>query len=131
MMRIDDAEMITLFGVTQRLNVWTSLLLLVAALVIFVLLSRKPRTPETDSVYLSSPAPQAETDPKNDGDASAASGNSGTGGVNTTETGKKKMDKNVSGATGRVSVSENPSETGKSSASGTSGTTGPADSEGK
>ncbi|QTG80012.1 prolipoprotein diacylglyceryl transferase [Arthrobacter crystallopoietes] len=131
MMRIDDAEMITLFGVTQRLNVWTSLLLLVAALVIFVLLSRKPRTPETDSVYLSSPAPQAETDPKNDGDASAASRKSGTGGVNTTETGKKKMDKNVSGATGRVSVSENPSETGKSSASGTSGTTGPADSEGK
>ncbi|MGD6978761.1 MULTISPECIES: prolipoprotein diacylglyceryl transferase [Citricoccus] len=31
MMRIDDAEMITLFGVTQRLNVWTSLLLFLVA----------------------------------------------------------------------------------------------------
>lgn len=131
MMRIDDAEMITLFGVTQRLNVWTSLLLLVAALVIFVLLSRKPRTPEMDSVYLSGREPQAEIDPKNDGGAPAAARGAGAGGVNTTETGKKKTDKNVSEATGRVSVADNSSETGKSSASGTSGTTGPVDSEDK
>ena len=36
MLRIDDAEMVTLFGVTQRLNVWTSLLVFVIALAFIV-----------------------------------------------------------------------------------------------
>ena len=40
-LRIDDAEMVTLFGVTARLNVWTSLLLLLTALVMLgVVLAR-------------------------------------------------------------------------------------------
>ncbi|HXF02313.1 MAG TPA: prolipoprotein diacylglyceryl transferase, partial [Arthrobacter sp.] len=56
-LRIDDAEMITILGVTQRLNVWTSLLLLVVAVVIFIVLARQPRTAETDSVYLPGRAP--------------------------------------------------------------------------
>ncbi|MEU0460396.1 prolipoprotein diacylglyceryl transferase [Micrococcus luteus] len=36
MLRIDDAEMVTLFGVTQRLNVWTSLLVFVISLAFIV-----------------------------------------------------------------------------------------------
>ena len=61
-LRIDDAEMITIFGVTQRLNVWTSLLLLVVAVVIFIVLARQPRTPDTDSVYLPGRAPTDDVD---------------------------------------------------------------------
>jgi prolipoprotein diacylglyceryl transferase len=50
-MRIDDAEQISLFGITTRLNVWTSILVFSVALVAFILLGRKGR-PEPDSVYL-------------------------------------------------------------------------------
>ncbi|MFB0835533.1 prolipoprotein diacylglyceryl transferase [Arthrobacter halodurans] len=51
-MRIDDAEMITFFGVTQRLNVWTSLLLLVVSLTVFVVLLRRHRGEPDPGVYL-------------------------------------------------------------------------------
>ena len=61
-LRIDDAEMITILGVTQRLNVWTSLLLLVVAVVIFIVLARQPRTADTDSVYLPGRAPTDDVD---------------------------------------------------------------------
>jgi len=57
MLRIDDAEMVTLFGLTARLNVWTSALLFVASLVIFALLARRPRTPADDSLYLDNRLP--------------------------------------------------------------------------
>jgi prolipoprotein diacylglyceryl transferase len=50
-MRIDDAEQINLFGITARLNVWTSILVLVAALIAFIVLGRRKRE-EPDSVYL-------------------------------------------------------------------------------
>ncbi|BAS08661.1 prolipoprotein diacylglyceryl transferase [Arthrobacter sp. Hiyo4] len=40
-MRIDDAEQINLFGITTRLNVWTSIFVFVAALIVFVLLGLK------------------------------------------------------------------------------------------
>ena len=50
-MRIDEAEQINLFGITTRLNVWTSIFVFVAALIVFVLLGRKGR-PEPDTPYL-------------------------------------------------------------------------------
>jgi prolipoprotein diacylglyceryl transferase len=50
-MRIDDAEQISLFGLTTRLNVWTSIFVFVTALAVFILLGRKGR-PEPDTVYL-------------------------------------------------------------------------------
>ena len=50
-MRIDDAEQISLFGITTRLNVWTSIFVFAVALVAFILLGRKGR-PKHDSVYL-------------------------------------------------------------------------------
>lgn len=50
-MRIDDAEQISLFGITTRLNVWTSIFVFLAALAAFILLGLKKRT-EPDTVYL-------------------------------------------------------------------------------
>ncbi|KQQ81005.1 prolipoprotein diacylglyceryl transferase [Arthrobacter sp. Leaf137] len=50
-MRIDDAEQVSLFGITTRLNVWTSILVFVVALAAFILLGLKKRT-EPDTVYL-------------------------------------------------------------------------------
>lgn len=47
MLRIDDAEMITLFGTTQRLNVWTSLLMLLVAIGFLIYLGlTRPKTAE-------------------------------------------------------------------------------------
>jgi hypothetical protein len=50
-MRIDDAEQINLFGITARLNVWTSIFVFVTALVVFIVLGRSKRK-EDESVYL-------------------------------------------------------------------------------
>ena len=56
-MRIDDAEQINLFGITTRLNVWTSIFVFIAALIIFILLGRrKPDEPDTPYLDGRSPA---------------------------------------------------------------------------
>ncbi|WP_102158921.1 prolipoprotein diacylglyceryl transferase [Zhihengliuella halotolerans] len=52
MLRIDDAEMITLFGVEQRLNVWTSILLIVIAAAAFVMTILASRGRPDPGVYL-------------------------------------------------------------------------------
>jgi prolipoprotein diacylglyceryl transferase len=59
-MRIDDAEQISLFGITTRLNVWTSISVFVAALAVFIWLGRR-KDGNADSVYLPGrePAPAA------------------------------------------------------------------------
>lgn len=44
-LRIDDAEMISLFGLTARLNVWVSLLVFLLAVVAFLYLSAKRKRP--------------------------------------------------------------------------------------
>jgi prolipoprotein diacylglyceryl transferase len=72
-MRIDDAEQINLFGITTRLNVWTSVLVLVAALIAFIVLGRRQRE-EPDTVYLPGREPADTTgdaDEKNDALAEA------------------------------------------------------------
>ncbi|MDQ0850689.1 prolipoprotein diacylglyceryl transferase [Arthrobacter sp. B3I9] len=57
-MRIDDAEQINLFGITARLNVWTSLLVLLVALGTFIVLGlRKPT--DADTPYLPGREPAA------------------------------------------------------------------------
>jgi len=57
-MRIDDAEQINLFGITTRLNVWTSIFVLLAALVVFIVLGlRKREVPDTP--YLPGREPEA------------------------------------------------------------------------
>jgi prolipoprotein diacylglyceryl transferase len=50
-MRIDDAEQISLFGITTRLNVWTSILVFAGALLAFILLGLRKRS-EPDTVFL-------------------------------------------------------------------------------
>lgn len=56
-MRIDDAEQINLFGITTRLNVWTSIFVFAAALIVFVLIGLKGR-PEPDTPYLAGREPE-------------------------------------------------------------------------
>ncbi|MFC0580924.1 prolipoprotein diacylglyceryl transferase [Micrococcoides hystricis] len=52
MLRIDQAEMITLFGVTARLNVWTSILMFMIAVAVLVWLVMRERVhPTADSIY--------------------------------------------------------------------------------
>jgi prolipoprotein diacylglyceryl transferase len=60
-LRIDDAEQISLFGVTTRLNVWTSIFVFLAALIVFVALRRHKR-PEDDNPYLPGREPAAVED---------------------------------------------------------------------
>jgi hypothetical protein len=60
-MRIDDAEQISLFGITTRLNVWTSIFVFVAALAVFIVLARR-KPAGADSVYLPGRTPAAVAD---------------------------------------------------------------------
>ena len=59
MLRIDTAEQITFFGITTRLNVWTSIIVFVAALILFLVLTYARRGKDDESVYLAGrePAP--------------------------------------------------------------------------
>lgn len=68
-MRIDDAEQINLFGITTRLNVWTSIFVLLGALAAFIILGLRKRT-EPDTVYLPGREP-SEVEPAADADADA------------------------------------------------------------
>ncbi|MHA7238851.1 prolipoprotein diacylglyceryl transferase [Arthrobacter sp. TMS1-12-1] len=51
-LRIDDAEMVTLFGITQRLNVWTSIAVFLVSLAVLVYLSVRRGPVDAPSVYL-------------------------------------------------------------------------------
>ncbi|WLQ05649.1 prolipoprotein diacylglyceryl transferase [Arthrobacter oryzae] len=62
-MRIDDAEQINLFGITTRLNVWTSIFVFLAALIVFIVLGLRKRD-EPDTPYLAGHVPSDK-----DGDA--------------------------------------------------------------
>lgn len=55
-MRIDDAEQISLFGITTRLNVWTSIFVLLVALAAFIVLGLRKRD-EPDTPYLAGRTP--------------------------------------------------------------------------
>lgn len=57
-LRIDDAEMITVFGVTQRLNVWTSIALLIFSVAMFVFLTIRAKKGQEGSLYLSGREPE-------------------------------------------------------------------------
>jgi prolipoprotein diacylglyceryl transferase len=56
-LRIDDAELVTILGVTTRLNVWTSVFVFIAATAVFIILGRRGR-PEPDSPYLPGKEPR-------------------------------------------------------------------------
>jgi len=59
MLRIDTAEQITLFGITTRLNVWTSIFVFLAALVVFLVLTFVKNKDVPDSVFLPGHEPAA------------------------------------------------------------------------
>ena len=69
-MRIDDAEQINLFGITTRLNVWTSIFVLLGALAAFIILGLRKRS-ESDDVYLPGREP-SEVEAAADADAKPA-----------------------------------------------------------
>ncbi len=68
-MRIDDAEQISIFGITTRLNVWTSIFVFLAALIAFILLGLKGR-PDPDTVYLPGHEPEKSVEASTDSGAS-------------------------------------------------------------
>jgi len=70
MLRIDAAEQITFFGITTRLNVWTSILVFVAALILFLIITFLRRGKPFTSVYLAGREPAAD-DPAESGDGGA------------------------------------------------------------
>ena len=70
-MRIDDAEQINLFGITTRLNVWTSIFVLAGAVIIFIALGLRKRA-EPDTVYLPGREPAAATADGDNVDAETA-----------------------------------------------------------
>ncbi len=59
LLRIDDAEQITFFGITTRLNVWTSILVFVVSAVIFLVLTFYKGKGDTDTVLLPGREPAA------------------------------------------------------------------------
>lgn len=70
-MRIDDAEQINLFGITTRLNVWTSIFVFLAALIVFIVLGLRKRD-EPDTPYLAGHGPSGDAGAKQAEDAELA-----------------------------------------------------------
>ncbi|AXJ10854.1 prolipoprotein diacylglyceryl transferase [Arthrobacter sp. PM3] len=119
-MRIDDAEQISLFGITTRLNVWTSIFVLAGALIAFILLGlRKPSGPDT--VFLPGREPAAKTA---DGEGTLAP-------VPADATGIRNADTAVSDSESRGNLRNNQSGPGPASASvpAAAGTDADADTE--
>jgi phosphatidylglycerol---prolipoprotein diacylglyceryl transferase len=110
-MRIDDAEQINLFGITTRLNVWTSIIVFLTALIVFVALGLRKRD-EPDSPYLAGhiPADQAgDTEAGNGDDAELA-------GVPAHGKTIRHSDKSVSDSGSRDNLPDNQSGPGHTSA---------------
>ncbi len=111
-LRIDDAEMVTLFGFTQRLNVWTSIAVFVVALAILVLLAVRRGPVDAPSVYLPGrePAVDATTDtdpgahPDLAGDTDTDAGTIGAD--NASDTGSHAVDNGPERRDGRGNLSE-------------------------
>ena len=140
-MRIDDAEQINLFGITTRLNVWTSIFVLLGALAAFIILGLRKRT-EPDTVYLPGREPagtdadaDADGNPDADADAEADSdaANREPATVPADAAGVRHSDSAVSDSESRDNLPENqsgpghvsaPAETSKESTGGTKPATG-------
>ncbi|MFF1385313.1 prolipoprotein diacylglyceryl transferase [Arthrobacter sp. NPDC058288] len=124
-MRIDDAEQISLFGITTRLNVWTSIFVFLAALIVFIVLGLRKRD-EPDTPYLAGHVP-AVTDGDADADGGTGADEDGTAEAGDREddelaavpaNGKsiRHSDKSVSDSGSRDNLPDNQSGPGHTSA---------------
>jgi hypothetical protein len=96
-MRIDDAEQISLFGITTRLNVWTSIFVFVAALAVFIVLGRR-KDGNADSVYLPGREPAAAVARKSDaGKSDAGKSDAGKSDAGKPDAGEANAGKSVAG----------------------------------
>lgn len=59
-LRIDEAQMITISGITQRLNVWMSLGLFILAVLIFIICLIRSRRATSDFMYLPGRRPEGD-----------------------------------------------------------------------
>ncbi len=108
MLRIDTAEQITLFGITTRLNVWTSVFVFLAALVLFLVLTFLKSKNASDSVYLAGREPVVGAETVSDGESAegAASEPGSTSDAGTSEQRPADAD------TGESSATEEPKSPG-------------------
>ncbi|MCX6500088.1 MAG: prolipoprotein diacylglyceryl transferase [Arthrobacter sp.] len=124
-LRIDDAEQINLFGITTRLNVWTSIFVLIAALVVFVILGLRKRE-EPDTPYLPGREPAAAVDgdaadgdtavvddSADDDDTADTADTADTDGAATAPAAVHHADSSVSDAESRDNLPENQSDGGR------------------
>ncbi len=93
LLRIDDAEQITFFGITTRLNVWTSILVFVVSTVIFLVLTFSKGAGDNDSVLL----PGRKSVSTEDDDGSPDGGHSADRGDDGAHGGGHNTDRNPSG----------------------------------
>jgi prolipoprotein diacylglyceryl transferase len=105
-LRIDDAEMISFFGITARLNVWVSIVVFLVSVAILAYLSRRLRGSAAPSVYLPGRAPEpgaagGDTDDK----AGAADGGTADGKAGATA-GVHGADASAAPENGRGNLSE-------------------------
>ncbi|WP_104164630.1 prolipoprotein diacylglyceryl transferase [Arthrobacter sp. SX1312] len=110
-LRIDDAEMITFFGVTQRLNVWTSIAVLLVSVAVLVYLSVKRDRVEELVVYLPGREPKP-ADAVGDDGAADGSVDSGSDDSAATAVGSASGTGDGAGTTSEKGASRNASATG-------------------
>ncbi|MET4059556.1 prolipoprotein diacylglyceryl transferase [Arthrobacter sp. UYP6] len=108
LLRIDDAEMITLFSVTQRLNVWTSILIFLFSVGMFIFLTIRAGKGQNGSLYLPGREPATE----------AAAGDAD----NNTETESRDSGSGPSTPQTRANLAETKNEDTDSQKPGTPGT---------
>lgn len=115
-MRIDDAEQISLFGITTRLNVWTSIVVFLVALAAFVVLGLRKRD-EPDTPYLDGHVPADKGGDSSDADRDAATTDDADLATVSGE-GKtiRHADKSVSDSGSRGNLPDNQSGPGHTSA---------------
>ncbi|MBG0740684.1 prolipoprotein diacylglyceryl transferase [Paeniglutamicibacter antarcticus] len=82
LLRIDDAEQITFFGITTRLNVWTSILVFVVSAVIFLVLTFYKGKGNNDTVLLAGREPVAVHNGDSEGGSHVGSGGASAIGAN-------------------------------------------------
>ncbi|MHA7144351.1 prolipoprotein diacylglyceryl transferase [Arthrobacter sp. TmT3-37] len=128
-LRIDDAEMVTLFGVTQRLNVWTSIAVFLVSLAVLVFLAVKRRPADDPSVYLPGrePEPQDGTGLQ-DGTApgATAGGTAKTAGTDDPGAGSNAADTGRTGAEAQAADAVKAAARAKAADTGEAGDTGKA-----